>query len=287
MNSRDDCLRPCHVPAFPVNLMRMRQVCLIYTALLCAAPPVLAQVTVDLQALDALKGARPAAREHATRHTTHKPTSPRQATAAKQGKAKSQATATPGPQQNPQAPTATGTTPPPTATTPAQAATPPPATLPVAPPSTVAIAPVPTPPAPLQAAPPPPPPISDSAASVAAPTGTGLRVTFGAGQSDLSPASAEAIKSVAQSAPPGATVSFNVVAYAAGTPEDPSTARRLSLARALAVRSALMADGIASSRIFVRALGAAAGDDAAPDRVDLAVLGGNASADGAPKSPSP
>ncbi len=36
-----------------------------------------------------------------------------------------------------------------------------------------------------------------------------------------------------QAAPAGDGTSFNVVAYAAGTPEDPSTARRLSLARAL------------------------------------------------------
>ena len=66
-----------------------------------------------------------------------------------------------------------------------------------------------------------------------------------------------------------------MVAYAAGTPEDPSTARRLSLSRALAVRSALMADGVTSARIYVRALGATGGDEA-PDRVDLAVMGGNA-----------
>ena len=36
-----------------------------------------------------------------------------------------------------------------------------------------------------------------------------------------------------------------------------------------------MADGVASSRIYVRALGATGGDEA-PDRVDLAVMGGNA-----------
>ena len=155
---------------------------------------------------------------------------------------------------------------------------PPPATLPTAPPDTVALVPVPPPPAATQpAAPPPPPPISDSAASAATATGAGLRVTFGAGQSDLSPASAAAIKSIVQSAPAGDSTSFNVMAYAAGTPEDPSTARRLSLARALAVRSALMADGVASSRIYVRALGATGGDEA-PDRVDLAVMGGNAPA---------
>jgi hypothetical protein len=97
-------------------------------------------------------------------------------------------------------------------------------------------------------------------------------VTFGTGQAELSPASAAAIKGVVQSAPVGDGVSFNVVAYAAGTPDDPSTARRLSLSRALAVRSALMADGVSSSRIYLRALGAAGGDEA-PDRVDLAVMG--------------
>jgi len=67
------------------------------------------------------------------------------------------------------------------------------------------------------------------------------------------------------------------VAYAAGRPEDPSTARRLSLSRALAVRAALMADGISSNRIYVRALGAQASDGPA-DRVDISVLGSAAQA---------
>jgi hypothetical protein len=77
--------------------------------------------------------------------------------------------------------------------------------------------------------------------------------------------------------------SFNVVAYAAGTPDDPSTARRLSLSRALAVRSALMADGVSSTHIYVRALGAPEGDKT-PDRVDISVLGANASAGGKSKT---
>ena len=132
------------------------------------------------------------------------------------------------------------------------------------------------PPPPAQAPPPPQPPISDSAASAATATSGGLRVTFGSGETDLSPASASAIHGFVQSAPSGDSTSFNVVAYAAGTPEDPSTARRLSLSRALAVRSALMADGVSSTHIYVRALGAPEGD-ATPDRVDVAVLGGNGS----------
>ncbi len=171
-----------------------------------------------------------------------------------------QATATP-------APAAPGAAP-----TPAAPA-PPEATLPTAPPANVALAPI-APPPPSQAPPPAPPPISDTATSAAAATGNGLRVTFGTGEVDLSPASAAAIHGLVQGAPAGDSTSYNVVAYAAGTPEDPSTARRLSLSRALAVRSALIADGISSTRIYVRALGAPDGD-ATPDRVDVAILGGN------------
>ena len=64
--------------------------------------------------------------------------------------------------------------------------------------------------------------------------------------------------------------SVNVVAYAAGKPDDPSTARRLSLSRGLAVRSVLLASGVPSAQIYVRALGATASDGPA-DRVELTV----------------
>jgi hypothetical protein len=77
----------------------------------------------------------------------------------------------------------------------------------------------------------------------------GLRVTFGAA-ADLSQASATAIKNIIQSAPPG-DATFNVVAHAAGTPKI-LTARRLRRAPGGAER--LMADGVTSSRIHLRAL---------------------------------
>jgi outer membrane protein OmpA-like peptidoglycan-associated protein len=250
--------------------------------MLCAAAPAPAQVTVDLQALDAVQGAKPAAKAPPPR-STGKP-APRRATAARPKPPTPPIPPSETPASTPSVATAAPIPPAaPTPPSPAPAnAVPPAATLPTAPPPTVALAPV-APVLPNQPTvpPPPPPPISETAVSAASATTGGLRVTFGAGQTDLSPASASAIKSVVQSAPPGDNTSFNVVAYAAGTPEDPSTARRLSLARALAVRSALMADGVSSARIYVRALGAAGGDEA-PDRVDLAVLGGNtAAADGA------
>lgn len=253
----------------------MRIVCLFVTALLCAFVSAQAQVTVDLQALDNLPGAKPAPK-HSTAQKT-KP-APKHVAATKPRKPPQQEV-TSKPAVAPETATATPTTP---TALPTPQPQPPPATLPTAPPDTVAVAPIPPPPPPPQAAPPPPPPISEGATSAALTTNAGLRVTFGAGQTDLSPASAEAIRNVVQSASASDTTSFNVVAYAAGTPEDPSTARRLSLSRALAVRSALMADGVASSRIFVRALGATGGEDA-PDRVDLAVMGGNAGSKSQPQ----
>lgn len=70
------------------------------------------------------------------------------------------------------------------------------------------------------------------------------------------------------SAAPDANV--RVEAYADDAGDNASRARRLSLSRALAVRSYLMERGIRSSRIEVRALGVPA--SGAPDRVDLSVL---------------
>lgn len=282
-----DSLVHCHPTSVPGILARMRHV-LLLTGLLCAAAPALAQVTVDLHALDALPGAKPAAPQPPAHRTRPQP-APHPLAAAKSKKpANGQAGASPvpAPAAAPAAsPTPSAPTPASAAANPApSAATPPPpaATLPTAPPSSVALAPIAPPPPPAQATPPPPPPISDTANSSASQSGGGLRVTFGGGQADLSPASAAAIHDLVQASPAGADTSFNVVAYAAGTPEDPSTARRLSLARALAVRSALIADGVSSSHIYVRALGAPDGDKT-PDRVDLAVLGGNAPA-GTPAS---
>lgn len=145
-------------------------------------------------------------------------------------------------------------------------------------PDTATIAPV-APPAPPAGAPtPPPPPVSDKAATAAAPTTSGLRLTFAPGQSDLSPDSSTSIKQLTEAAPAGDSTTFNVLAYAPGKADDPSTARRVSLSRAMAVRSALVADGVPSARIFVRALGEQFGDGP-PDRVDLSVTGANAPAD--------
>ncbi len=224
-----------------------------------ATPPVFAQVTVDLHALEAL---------------------PNRATPSRPPRAASQASGTPtvvtrvAPLAT--APSATapaGASPGPTArTAPAPAETQP--AMPENEPQTAAINPI-APPEPPAGSAPPPPPISDKATTTAAQTTAGLRLTFAPEQSDLSPESSTSIKQLAAAAPAGDTTTFNVLAYAPAKPDDPSTARRVSLSRAMAVRSALVADGVPSSRIFVRALGEQYGDGP-PDRVDIGVTGGTA-----------
>jgi hypothetical protein len=59
-----------------------------------------------------------------------------------------------------------------------------------------------------------------------------------------------------------------IMAYAAGTDDTESKARRKSLARGLAVRSYLIKAGVRSTRIDVRALGTKA-DGGPADRVDI------------------
>ena len=97
-----------------------------------------------------------------------------------------------------------------------------------------------------------------------------VRLVFEEGKTDLTPADETAIRELARSIPTPAASSVNVVAYAAGKPDDPSTARRVSLSRGIAVRSVLLASGVPSAQIYVRAMGAAASDGPA-DRVELTV----------------
>lgn len=98
----------------------------------------------------------------------------------------------------------------------------------------------------------------------------GLRITFGNGRADLNPNTLAALKTLAHTATPGSNTVFNVTGYAAGAPDDPSTPRRLSLSRAVAVRGVLMGEGVASTQIYVKALGAALPAQEMPaDRVDI------------------
>jgi len=224
-----------------------------------------AQVTVDLKALQALPD-----------HPSGPVTKPGRTQSSAAGQTAGQtATGTPtAPKARSTNPSTGAVAAPATnsdAAAPASASTPPPA-LPQTTPATAAIPAI--EPAP-KTEPQPAPPISGQAGTTAAATRAGLRVTFAAGQSDLSPDSAATIKAFVEAAPNSDATTFNILAYAAGAKDDPSSARRLSLARAMAARAALVADGVASARIFVRALGSQFGTGPA-DRVDIEIMGDNA-----------
>jgi outer membrane protein OmpA-like peptidoglycan-associated protein len=166
------------------------------------------------------------------------------------------------------------------------AAKPAPLVVPAAPPPPPVLPPpvaVPTRPPP----PTPPAPVVADAPGEASKSASGLRVTFGAGRFDLNPESNQSITARAQAAP-GPDASFTVTGYAPGG-DDPSTPRRLSLSRALAVRSALMQAGIKSVHIYVKALGASAPNiaEGPPDRVDIEVTAAPAPATQSGTVPTP
>jgi len=272
--------------------------------------PAWAQVTVDLHALDAPSGDNAKPPEAAPAPAPRRPVPH----AAPQRRA----VAKPAPKPTEPKPTAEDEKAPPKPETkppPAVAGAPPPPPKPIppgaqppapggpsAPPApVVGLAPPPAavipPPAPdnVPMAPTPPPTISATAGTTLAALppkeGQGVRLDFAPSDADLTPQTADAVKALVAASPKGDLTTYNVVAYATGVPEDPSTARRLSLSRALQVRSALMAYGVPSTHIYVRAMGAPGGaqsgtqkGEGPADRVDVLVMGASASE---PPPPSP
>ncbi len=67
------------------------------------------------------------------------------------------------------------------------------------------------------------------------------------------------------------TLRLQLRAYAGGSDDSASHARRLSLSRALSVRSELIEQGVRSTRIDVRALGNKS-KDGTSDRVDVILV---------------
>ncbi|MBV8457925.1 MAG: OmpA family protein [Acetobacteraceae bacterium] len=124
-------------------------------------------------------------------------------------------------------------------------------------------------------APPAPPPI-------ATPPGTPAvsarpvtaSIAFSPDQSTLPPSATHDLTTLGKQAAASPTATINVLAYAPADAHDPSVARRLSLDRALAIRSVLIAAGVPSSRIYLRALGASAPAGAA-NEAQISMLGAN------------
>lgn len=98
-----------------------------------------------------------------------------------------------------------------------------------------------------------------------------LRILFGANASDMPPGADDQLAAIAGELVNDPTLRLQLKAYASASAESASQARRLSLTRALTVRSALIERGVRSTRIDVRALGVKdAGDQ--PDRVDIFII---------------
>jgi outer membrane protein OmpA-like peptidoglycan-associated protein len=122
---------------------------------------------------------------------------------------------------------------------------------------------------PAQALAPAEPQLADLGAS-AFPEGTVSVVHFSGVETELSPTARDQLQQLAvQLASTERRVQLN--AFAGGSDETVSAARRLSLSRALAVRAYLIERGVRSARIDVRALGAPE-DNGPAERVDILLL---------------
>lgn len=152
---------------------------------------------------------------------------------------------------------------------PAPSVAPPPAVPAAVPPPPPAQNPVsrPAPAAPKQTASLPPPPKRGSGKLAA---GQQFRLSFGAGGAKVENAAAAQLDDVAKALTADDSLRLQLLAYSGGGAQTPSQARRLSLSRALAVRSHLIEKGVRSTRIDVRALGNKS-EGGPPDRVDVIV----------------
>ncbi len=168
---------------------------------------------------------------------------------------------------------------PPAPAAPAAAVAPPP---PPPPPAAVAT-PAPPPPAPVAApAPAPAPPVTAAQAPAAAPaqtaavpaaraTGGALAtIAFAAGSPELNDQGKAALGPVLETLKSDSAARLQIQAFASGGDDQGGQARRLSLSRALAVRGQLIEQGIAATRMDVRALGRT--NDGPPDRVDILLV---------------
>ncbi|WOI09945.1 OmpA family protein [Thalassospira lucentensis] len=104
---------------------------------------------------------------------------------------------------------------------------------------------------------------------VSAPSGAGeYSLAFGSGSFELNNAARSQLDSIVKSMGSDENMRIQLQAYAEGDSNNASKARRLSLSRALQVRSYLIDKGVRSTRIDVRALGANVPSGPA-DRVDI------------------
>ncbi len=101
--------------------------------------------------------------------------------------------------------------------------------------------------------------------------GSTLRIAFDGDSAKLPDEAKADLEALARAFAEDSRLRLQVKAYAASTKDSASRARRLSLSRALSVRSYLIGQGLRSTRIEVRALGDKA-EGGPADRADLLVV---------------
>jgi outer membrane protein OmpA-like peptidoglycan-associated protein len=98
-----------------------------------------------------------------------------------------------------------------------------------------------------------------------------MSLPFAGADATLNDTAKRQLEAVAARAVKDESLRLQLLAYASGGGEAANSARRLSLSRALAVRSYLIDKGVRSTRIDVRALGNRLEGGGDPDRVDVIV----------------
>ena len=112
------------------------------------------------------------------------------------------------------------------------------------------------------------PPAAANSGSVR--SGASFRIDFEAGGARLNDSARKQIDEIAQELAKNDSLRLQLFAFASGGERSGNNPRRLSLSRALAVRSELIDKGIKGRRIDVRAEGDKY-KDGPPDRVDMIV----------------
>ena len=107
----------------------------------------------------------------------------------------------------------------------------------------------------------------------AVPQSDSRAIRFAPGATELQGTASSVLDGLAQKLKAAPTDRIALVAYASGDADQAIEARRVSLARAVAVRAYLIQHGVASTQIDVRALGNRVMDGGAADRVDLVTIG--------------
>jgi outer membrane protein OmpA-like peptidoglycan-associated protein len=95
-----------------------------------------------------------------------------------------------------------------------------------------------------------------------------IRIAFPADSADIPDATKGQLDALAQKLAGDENIRIQLLAYASGTSDQASRARRMALSRALAVRSYLIKQGVRSTRMDVRALGNNV-EGSPADRVDI------------------